>query len=79
MTHGYIRPAADNRWCKTVMNPSFLLTNMCLQDEPKWCCMAEIRKLMLYLGKGLILNVPKSTAEIYMKLPAWNNFDIIEF
>ena len=33
MTHGHICPAADNRWSKAAMNQSFLLTNMCPQDE----------------------------------------------
>ncbi len=32
-SHGHICPAADNRWSKTAMNQSFLLTNMCPQDE----------------------------------------------
>lgn len=32
MTHGYICPAADNRWSKVAMNQSFLLTNMCPPD-----------------------------------------------
>lgn len=31
--HGHICPAADNRWSKTAMNQSFLLTNMCPQNR----------------------------------------------
>lgn len=31
--HGHICPAADNRWSKTTMNQSFLLTNICPQDR----------------------------------------------
>ncbi len=33
MSHGHMCPAADNRWDKSAMNQSFLLTNMCPQDE----------------------------------------------
>lgn len=32
-SHGHICPAADNKWSKTAMNQSFLLTNMCPQDR----------------------------------------------
>ena len=31
MSHGHMCPAADNRWSKTTMNQSFLLTNICPQ------------------------------------------------
>lgn len=33
MSHGHICPAGDNKWSKAAMNQSFLLTNMCPQDE----------------------------------------------
>lgn len=33
MSHGHMCPAGDNKWNKTAMNQSFLLTNMCPQDE----------------------------------------------
>lgn len=33
MSHGHICPAGDNKWSKVAMNQSFLLTNMCPQDE----------------------------------------------
>lgn len=33
MSHGHMCPAADNKWDKAAMNQSFLLTNMCPQDE----------------------------------------------
>ena len=33
MSHGHICPAGDNKWDKAAMNQSFLLTNMCPQDE----------------------------------------------
>ena len=33
MSHGHMCPAGDNKWDKTAMNQSFLLTNMCPQDE----------------------------------------------
>ena len=32
-SHGHICPAADNRWSKEAMNQSFLLTNICPQNE----------------------------------------------
>jgi len=33
MSHGHICPAGDNKWDKAAMNQSFLLSNMCPQDE----------------------------------------------
>lgn len=33
MSHGHMCPAGDNKWDKAAMNQSFLLTNMCPQDE----------------------------------------------
>lgn len=33
MSHGHMCPAGDNKWDKGAMNQSFLLTNMCPQDE----------------------------------------------
>ena len=33
MSHGHICPAGDNKWDKAAMNQSFLLTNICPQDE----------------------------------------------
>lgn len=33
MSHGHMCPAGDNKWDKASMNQSFLLTNMCPQDE----------------------------------------------
>lgn len=33
MSHGHMCPAGDNKWNKAAMNQSFLLTNMCPQDE----------------------------------------------
>lgn len=33
MSHGHMCPAGDNRWDRTAMNQSFLLTNMCPQDS----------------------------------------------
>lgn len=33
MSHGHMCPAGDNTWDKAAMNQSFLLTNMCPQDE----------------------------------------------
>lgn len=33
MSHGHMCPAGDNKWSKEAMNQSFLLTNMCPQDE----------------------------------------------
>ena len=33
MSHGHMCPAGDNKWDKVAMNQSFLLTNMCPQDE----------------------------------------------
>ncbi len=33
MSHGHMCPAGDNKWDKSAMNQSFLLTNMCPQDE----------------------------------------------
>ena len=33
MSHGHMCPAGDNKWDKTAMNQSFLLTNMCPQEE----------------------------------------------
>lgn len=33
MSHGHMCPAGDNKWSKAAMNQSFLMTNMCPQDE----------------------------------------------
>lgn len=33
MSHGHMCPAGDNKWDKAAMNQSFLLTNMCPQNE----------------------------------------------
>lgn len=33
MSHGHMCPAGDNKWDKSAMNQTFLLTNMCPQDE----------------------------------------------
>ena len=33
MSHGHICPAGDNKWSKAAMNQSFLMTNMCPQDN----------------------------------------------
>lgn len=33
MSHGHMCPAGDNKWDKAAINQSFLLTNMCPQDE----------------------------------------------
>ena len=33
MSHGHMCPAGDNKWDRAAMNQSFLLTNMCPQDE----------------------------------------------
>lgn len=33
MSHGHMCPAGDNKWDKAAMNQSFLLTNMCPQDD----------------------------------------------
>lgn len=33
MSHGHMCPAGDNKWDRVAMNQSFLLTNMCPQDE----------------------------------------------
>ncbi len=33
MSHGHMCPAGDNKWDKTAMNQTFLLTNICPQDE----------------------------------------------
>ena len=33
MRHGHMCPAGDNKWSKTAMNQSFLLTNICPQAE----------------------------------------------
>lgn len=33
MSHGHICPAGDNKWDKAAMNQSFLLTNICPQDQ----------------------------------------------
>lgn len=33
MSHGHLCPAGDNKWSREAMNQSFLLTNMCPQDE----------------------------------------------
>ena len=33
MSHGHMCPAGDNKWDKAAMNQSFLLTNICPQDE----------------------------------------------
>lgn len=33
MSHGHMCPAGDNKWDRSAINQSFLLTNMCPQDE----------------------------------------------
>ena len=33
MSHGHMCPAGDNKWDKAAINQSFLLTNMCPQDQ----------------------------------------------
>ena len=33
MSHGHMCPAGDNKWDKAAINQTFLLTNMCPQDE----------------------------------------------
>lgn len=33
MSHGHLCPAGDNKWSKAAINQSFLMTNMCPQDE----------------------------------------------
>ena len=33
MSHGHMCPAGDNKWNKAAINQTFLLTNMCPQDE----------------------------------------------
>ena len=33
MSHGHMCPAGDNKWSKEAINQSFLMTNMCPQDQ----------------------------------------------
>ena len=70
MSHGHMCPAGDNKWDKAAMNQSFLLTNMCPQDEKLngggWKKLEEKCRTWanlygkIYIVAGPIFNKPKT-------------------
>lgn len=70
MSHGHMCPAGDNKWDKAAMNQSFLLTNMCPQDEKlnggAWKKLEEKCRTWankygnIYIVAGPVFNEPKT-------------------
>lgn len=68
MSHGHMCPAGDNKWDKAAMNQSFLLTNMCPQDEKLngggWKKLEEKCRIwanlygIIYIVAGPVFNEP---------------------
>lgn len=63
MSHGHLCPAGDNKWSRAAMNQSFLLTNMCPQDEQlnmgDWRILEErCRKWAQHYGELFIVAGP---------------------